>query len=137
MDYDKIDTVERDEDSANNLITNDEIQSTKASDTLETQSRQTSKEQYHGRHFNILETFEQIFEHQLIGDIYSTISNAFKIQLANYQKTEVQLQQEKEENDKRILQQENINLESSNFREEFHIKIQNLLRDLAQKERDL
>lgn len=44
VDYDKIDTVERDEDSSNNLITTDDIQSTNASDTLETQSRQTSKQ---------------------------------------------------------------------------------------------
>jgi len=47
------------------------------------------------------------------------------------------MQQQKEENDRHIEHQENINSESENFKEEFHLKIGNLKRDVQQKHQDL
>ena len=61
--------VEEDEDhmhtNANNMMEDEDMNmSTKITenDTLINQSRVTSKEQYSGNHFNILENMENMFE---------------------------------------------------------------------------
>lgn len=81
VDYDRIDVVEQDDQENGQLLSSTELESTQGTelDTLNSQSRVTSKDQYLGQHFNVLENFEQLFEQQLVGDTYQTVRNAFKI----------------------------------------------------------
>lgn len=60
VDYDRIDVVEQEEQENGQLLSSTELESTQGTeiDTLNSQSRVTSKDQYLGHHFNILENFE-------------------------------------------------------------------------------
>ena len=92
IDYDKIDQVERDEEDAQQIM----VQQTQEdggisqADTLESQSRVQSKENYLPQihKMSILEKLEQVFEQSLQRDIYDTMHNQFKIQVNNLKKQE-------------------------------------------------
>ena len=105
-------------------------------DTLIGQSRVCARDMYQVPLTNILENFEQQFDNQVM-DFYQTLSNAFKIQLDSKSKVEEELRMQKQANDLDIQNQQRINDESDSFKEEFHLKIQNLKRDVRQKKNDL
>ena len=139
VNYDRIDIVEQDEEIVNQITSNtgDEANIDDEDDTLNGQSRVRSKEQYKPTLVNILEKFEQQFDSTLTRDIYQTASNAFKIQLAEHKKSQQTLLEDKQQNDIEIQQQESINLEGESFKDQFHMKIQNIKREQQRKVQDL
>ena len=92
IDYDKIDQVERDEEDAQQIMVQQaqEDGGISQADTLESQSRVQSKENYLPQihKMSILEKLEQVFEQSLQRDIYDTMHNQFKIQVNNLKKQE-------------------------------------------------
>ena len=79
-------------------------------DTLESQSRVQSKENYQPQihKMNILDKLEGVYEQSLQHDVYDTMHNLFQIQTSNLKKQESQLKESKQESDQMLKQEESL-----------------------------
>lgn len=112
IDYDKIDQVEREEEEGQQIMIQqsaDDGGSSQA-DTLESQSRVQSKENYQPQihKMNILDKLEGVYEQSLQHDVYDTMHNLFQIQTSNLKKQESQLKESKQESDQMLKQEESL-----------------------------
>lgn len=145
IDYDKIDMVEREEQDVENmhLNMNDEGEENERddaeADTLQAQSRKTSKENYLPKiqSINVLGKLEQIFEQQMNRDVYEIMNDLYKIQQSDYAKVEAQLVERKNENDKMLKHEEEMIAAGQSFKDDFAAKNQQLDRDLVHKRQEL
>lgn len=127
IDYDKIDQVEREEEDNQQIMIQQAAEDGGMSnvDTLESQSRVQSKENYLPQihKMNVLEKLEQTFEQSLQRDIYDTMHNLFKIQVSNLKKQEAQRKEQKQESDQLLKQEEALGGEGQRFKEDFDSKL--------------